>query len=188
MYRRVSFVFTIFIVSLSVQANDLEIALSDETAQFTFTADTGSVGNGGGRLSLGGFFNEEDDIAATLGFMVTGLPAGRTPFAFGLGAKAYATHIDDIDDEFYALALGARMRYTFPSNTPMHIAGDVHYAPDITTSNDADGLLDVVLRFEIEFIPGTSGFVGYRLFELQSDVGSDYEFDDNLHLGVRLNF
>lgn len=175
-----------FLVLLSIgsmipaaQAQQLELALSQETADASLLVNN---------FDFGLFFNEDDDIALDAGLLVTGVPAGETPLTFGLGAKIYAVDIDDPSEDVYALAIGGEAKYTIPANTPMAVSAGLFYSPEVTTSSDADNLLDFTTRFEIELVPQTSAFIGYRFFEVDLEDGGDHELDENVHLGVRLRF
>ncbi len=166
-------------------ADQVEIFLSERAAQFGYSRP---IGVSAGDLSAAIFFNEDDDLMVNGGLVVSGQPPGQMPFSFGAGAKAYLFALDDADEDVLAAALGGRVRYTIPANIPMHVSAEAFYAPSITTSSDADNMLDFITRFEIEFIPRTAGFIGYRLLEVDLGDGRDVELDDNIHIGLRLNF
>ncbi|MFP4160430.1 MAG: hypothetical protein ACLFSK_00405 [Ectothiorhodospira sp.] len=117
-------------------ADTLDAYLSQETAQFTYLTDSERIGFGGADMSLGLFFDDEDDVMLSTGLSVAGVPAGERPLTFGVA------------DDFY----------------------------------------DLGLRYELEVTPGARGFIGYRLMEADLDRGGDYELDDNVHFGVRLDF
>lgn len=175
--------------SVAVHAAGVEVALSNESAQFTGFTDSSAVGYGGVDFEGGLFYNEDDDWAAHLGFMVQGAPRSQQPFSFSVGAKAYYVDFDAEDADAQALAIGAGAAYHFPGSMPMSLGVQVFYAPDITTGGDADSLTDASLRFAVEVVPGTSGFVGYRLFEAGAEHGGDdYELDENVHIGLRVIF
>jgi hypothetical protein len=169
----------------AAHADQVEIFLSERAAQFGYARPIGVTA---GDLSAALFFNEDDDLMINGGLVVSGQPPGQLPFSFGAGAKAYAFSLDDVDEDVVAAALGGSVRYTIPANFPMHASAEAFYAPEITTSGDAENMLDFITRFEIEFIPRTSVFVGYRLLEADLDDGRDAELDDNIHVGLRLNF
>lgn len=175
--------------SAAVQAAGVEVMLSNETAQFTGFTDASATGYGGVEFEGGLFLNEDDDWAAHLGFMVQGAPRSQQPFSFSVGAKAYYLDFDAEDADAQALAIGGGAAYHFPGTTPMSLGAQIFYAPDITTGGDADRLVDASLRFAVEVVPGTSGFVGYRLLEAGAEHGGDdYELDENLHIGLRVTF
>jgi hypothetical protein len=167
------------------QADQLEIFLSERAVQAGYNRP---IGVSGGDISVAGFFNEDDDIMLNGGLVVSGQPPGQLPFSFGAGAKAYVFALDDADEDLVAGALGGRVRYTIPANIPMHVSTEAFYAPEITTTSGGDNMLDFNVRFAVEFIPRTTGFIGYRLLEVDLDDGRDVELDDNIHVGLQLNF
>jgi len=50
-------------------------------------------------------------------------------------------------------------------------------------------VLDYSIGFQIEALPQTIAFIGYRHFEIETKDAGDYNADDdNIHIGVRLTF
>ena len=181
---------TCVLLALTVQtkAGELEIALSGETAQLAYVTPTGLGGFGGGDFDIGVFFNDDDDFIGSLGLTVAGVPAGETPFSFGLGTRFYLGQLDRPNADVLALSVGGHARYTIPANIPLHLTAGVFYAPDIVTSGDIDDWLDFVARFEVEIVPRTSLFIGYRKLEADARSAGDHTLDDNIHFGVHLSF
>ena len=176
-------------LSTLAQATGFDLYLSDESVQANLNFDSSSIGYGGADLSVGGFYNDDDDAMLTLGVMVRGAPAGARPFSFGVGARGYFIFVDDPDSDVQALAIGGEAKYHIPANMPMAIGVQAHYAPGITTFSDGDDVLDLGIDFEIEITPGTSAFFGYREVEIDlDDRSNDYELEDNFHIGIRLTF
>lgn len=173
----------------SVLANDFEVALSSETAQFTFRSDSSLIGWGGADLGVGFFYNDNDDYVFTGSLLQMQQPTEENPLTFGPGVKAYFASLDDVDDEVGALAIGGAIRYTIPGTRPMHIYGSIHFAPEITSFSGAEGVEDYSVGFQVEALPQTVIFVGLRHLEFDHDDDSSYEVDDDeLHFGIRLTF
>lgn len=171
------------------RANDFEAALSSETAQFTFRSDSSVIGWGGSDLALGFFYNDESDFVLQASLLQMRQASEETPLTFGVGVKGYLGSIDDTDEDIFAFAIGGEIRYTIPGTMPMAVYGRIHYAPDITSFSDSEGVLDYTVGFQIEALPQTIAFVGLRHFEVETDDAGDYELDDdNIHIGVRLTF
>jgi hypothetical protein len=175
-------------VSTIARAAGFEVALSTESAQLSLGFDSSTIGYGGAEISVGGFFNDDDDVMGSLGFMVSGVPAGEQPFSFELGAEFYVAGVDKPDQDFQALALGGGARYHIPANTPMSLGAQLLYAPNITTFGDADDLLDFTVRYQIDLLPSASAFLGYRRLQADLDRDDNYKLDNNVHLGIRLIF
>lgn len=175
-------------VTTLANANDFEVALSQETAQFTFRSDSSLIGWGGSDLALGLFYNDESDFIANAGLLQMRQASEETPLTFGVGVQGYLGQLDKPDESVLAFAIGGEIRYTIPGTMPMAIYGRAYYAPDITSFGDTEEVIDYTLGFQIEALPQTVAFVGLRHFEVGLENG-DYELDeDNVHVGVRLTF
>jgi len=171
------------------EANDLEAALTSETAQFTFRSDSSLIGWGGAELGVGLFFNNEDDYVGQFSLMQRRQASKETPLTLGVGIRAYLGELDIVDQGVFAVAVGGEVRYTFPGVMPMATYFTVHYAPKITSFSDTEELIDSNLGFQIEVLPQTIAFIGYRHLQLDLENGADYEMDDDrVHVGVRLTF
>lgn len=175
--------------SLQATASDFEAALSSDTAQFTFRSDSSLIGWGGADLSVGLFYNENDDFMLSAGLVQMMQPSEENPLTLGPGVKAYFFSLDGVDDESAALAIGGVIRYTIPGRMPMHIYADAHFAPDITSFSGAEGVEDYSIGFSIEAAPQTVFFAGMRHLEVDHKDDSSYELDDDrVHFGIRLTF
>ena len=170
-------------------AADFEAALSSETAQFTLRSDSSVIGWGGSDLGLGLFYNEDDDIIFTGSLLQMRQASEQNPLTFGVGVKAYLGALDDPDEDVTAFSIGGQVRYTIPGTMPMAVYLEGFYAPEITSFGDTEEITDYTFGFQIEALPQTIAFVGYRKLEIETEDEGDYEADDgNLHLGVRLTF
>ena len=170
-------------------ANDFEIALSSETAQFTFRSDSSLIGWGGADLAFSLFYNEADDILGQVGLMQFRPPSEETPLTFGVGVRAYAGSLDIPNSTVLALAISGEVRYTIPGTMPMAFYFIGNYAPDITSYSDTKSVLDYGVGFQIEVLPQTTAFAGFRVLEVDTKTVKGHELDDgNLHVGVRFTF
>ncbi len=176
-------------LSMPAAANDFEAALSSETAQFTFRSDSSLIGWGGSELGFGLYYNNADDYVGQLSLMQRRQPSKQTPLTLGVGARMYGGAIDTPDKGIFAIAIGGEIRYTFPGTMPMAVYLTAHYAPKITSFSDIDELVDTNVGFQIEVLPQTTAFIGYRSFDVELDNGSNYDLDDDrLHIGIRMQF
>ena len=184
-----SCIFLLALISFSqVSANDFELALSRETAQFTFRSDSGLIGWGGSDLAFSLFYNEQSDFIGQASIIQMRQASEETPLTFGVGVKAYLGKLDDPGEDVGALAIGGEVRYTIPGTMPMAVYVNGFYAPEITSFSGAEEVIDYSIGFQIEALPQTVAFVGLRNFEIGLDEGN-YELDDNeIHIGVRLTF
>jgi hypothetical protein len=171
------------------QANDFEAALSSETAQFTFRSDSSLIGWGGADLGFSLFYNEADDVLGQVSLMQVRPASAQTPLTLGVGVKGYVGKIDTPDQNVLALAIGGEIRYTLPGTMPMSFYLIGYLAPKITSFSDTQEVRDYLLGFQIEILPQTIAFVGFRRIEIDTKIFTDYEADDDkLHVGVRLTF
>ena len=175
------------VCSTTTHAAGLDIALGQDTASLVYLTDTASMGYGGADIGFGGFFNNDDDIMVTGNFLVTGSPGQNIPLQFGVGAKGYYTDLDSNRDAS-AIGIGGQVRYLFPTETHLAFSVEGYYAPRITSFQDADSLAEFNPRFELEVVPGTHAFVGYRWIEFDMDGGPDEELSDEINVGIRLTF
>jgi len=171
----------------TAQAAGFELALGQDTASAVYLTDSSSMGYGGADLGFGAFFNNDDDVMLTGNFLVTGSPGQDLPLQFGVGAKGYYTDLDSNRDAS-AIGIGGQVRYLFPTRTPIAFAVEAYYAPRITSFEDADSFVEFNPRFELEVVPGTNAFVGYRWIEADMERGRDEELSDEVQVGIRLTF
>lgn len=178
--------------SAPAHAAGLDISLSDDTANFVWLTDAGSLGYGGADVGFGLFFSENDtddhDFVGTVNLLVTNNPASGNNFQLGVGAKAYAGQVDEPEEDVAAIAIGGLVRYIIPSETPMGIALEGYAAPSVTSFGDTERMREIMARFELEVMPSTRGYIGYRFLEPELDEAGDVELDDQLHVGVRVVF
>ena len=172
-----------------LQANDFEVALSSETAQFTFRSDSSLIGWGGADLGFSLFYNELDDVLGQVSLMQSRPPSKQNPLTFGVGVKAYLGQLDINGDNVLGLGIGGEIRYTFAGVTPMAIYLSGHMAPDITSFSDTEEIREFQLGLQIEVLPQTIAFIGIRNIEIDTINVTGYELDDDkVHVGVRLTF
>ena len=172
-----------------LKANDFEVALSSETAQFTFRSDSSLIGWGGADLGFSLFYNEIDDVLGQMSLMQSRPPSRENPLTFGVGVKVYIGQLDLISENVFGLGIGGEIRYTFAGVTPTAIYLNGHIAPDITSFSDTKEIREYSLGLQMEVLPQTVAFIGIRNIEVDTDSVSEYELDDDeVHVGVRLTF
>ncbi len=68
-------------LSSQLQANDLELALSKDTAQFTFRSDSSMIGWGGADLAFSLFYNDNNDILGQVSLLQLRPPSEDNPLS-----------------------------------------------------------------------------------------------------------
>ena len=167
--------------------HELELYLNDDAVWVGFQTP---LRRGEGHLLLGGFAGEDEDYLITAKLMRFGRPIQDDRFRLGVGLGAYAAWLDDPDHEnVYALTLSGSARYAFSTDVPTFFGFEGSFAPDVTTWDDGERLIDLMARFEAEISSFATGFIGYRFLEIElEDSGDERELDDQFHVGVRLGF
>lgn len=188
MIKRCVAVVSLALCSTGAQANGFDISLSDETANVVYLTDSGSFGYGGADVGFGLFWNENDDAVGHANILVTSNPQSGNNFQFGVGAKAFLGNVDVPDEDVAALGIGGMVRYVIPSQTPMGVSVEGYWAPRVTSFSDTDSLKEITARFELEVMPSTRGYVGYRLLEPDLEQAGKVEIDDEFHIGIRFIF
>jgi len=180
---------TSFFVFPQAHANDLEIALSSETAQFTVRSDSSLIGWGGADLTFGVLFNDDDDVVGQISLLQSSQASEEAPLTFGIGLRGYVGKLDLIKKDVLALGIGGEIRYTIPDAMPMAVYLQGHFAPKITSFSDTESVTDLMLRYQVEILPQTVAFAGIRLLEVDTKTVKNYDVDDNrFHVGTRFTF
>jgi hypothetical protein len=174
----------------SVQAGGVDLGISKETAYLAYLTEIKAVGDRGADLGFGLFYTEDSNYLLTGEMMVVGTSISqRKDLEFGIGLKGYLGALDLQDEDVYALALGAQARYVIPSSIPMGIVLEGFYAPDITSFGETESTGEVSVRYEVQFVQNTLGYIGYRKLDVGlNEYAEDIELDDNFHAGIRLIF
>jgi hypothetical protein len=180
---------TCFGLSGQLQANDVELALSKDTAQFTFRSDSSMIGWGGADLGFSLFYNDNSDILGQMSLLQMRPASEESPFTLGVGAKIYLGTLDKPSANIFALAISGEARYTFPGTMPMAIYLNGNWAPDITSFADTEEVIDFTLGYQIEILPQTTAFIGLRTLEVDTKAKNGIKLDDDqLHIGARFTF
>lgn len=185
--RKVCLLLATMLFGVPAHASGLDISLSDKTANFVFLLDSSSLGYGGADIGLGAFYNENDDWMVTGNLLVSSNPGSGNPWQFGVGTKGYHAELD-IDESASAVAIGGLLRYIIPSSTPMGLAFEGYTAPSVTSFGDTERFSEAMARFEIEVMPSTRGYIGYRWMETRLEGIGKFRLDDEVHVGIRLFF
>lgn len=178
----------------NVLAGAIDFRVGRDMAEISFLTQTASFGYGGADIGFGALVNEYNDVIANASILVSGSSAGDVKgLHFGVGAKAYGGTLkgpgsSSLDIDGGAVAIGGRIRYLFPSSTPVAILGEAFYAPEVTSISEFDGVVEYRLAVELEVTPSARAYIGYRNLEVTFNNDKDYEVDDEAHIGVRFEF
>jgi hypothetical protein len=179
----------------AVAAAGLDLALSNETANLAvlFNPSTSSVNNS--QISVGGVINDVDDIIFYGSIMAQGPGQyGDTYYSLGAGVKLYGGHLDGGDDgsdqTIGALAIGGRAGFYIlrhPIN-PVDVEFEAFFAPGITSTGDTEKLWEFTGKLRVEIVRSARAYLGYRLLKVDTKDNGKLEIDDNIHLGISIDF
>ena len=143
------------------------------------------LGVGGGFLGGSLLFTEDEDWAADVRVMRYGRPGGSR-FTLGAGLGFQVISIDEPSEEAYALTFIGHGEYAFPTSFPTAASLEAAFAPDATTFDGGDGILDLKARLSVEVGAFARVFVGYRFFEVGLSSGGDFDMAEAFDLGIGL--
>ncbi len=189
----------LFSTSTGTQASGFDLSFSNETLNFEYLTPVRSFTRGkrGGQLestgllSFGAFYNELDDLVGHAKLVAVGNQTNtRVPYQLEFGVKGYVGSVEQEDTDVGALAIGGGIKVQFPATfNPIDFKVEGFFTPGITTFGDTSSLLEITARVSLEIVPAAQAFAGYRLLEVEDDdTNNTLELDDNLHIGVRLQF
>ena len=176
---------------LTEPAPQIEAAITGDALQARYLTDAGLVGLPGNRVGFGLLFTDERDIVGSAELMAPGLLEDFLPgfVSLSLGGKALLGMLDDPDDESFGFLPGAQARVRLPfGNTPMFAVGNIFFAPDILTFGDAEEIIDFEVRYEVQFLERTTGFVGYRVLNFEREDDGEDKIVNGLQVGLRFVF
>lgn len=195
-HRIVIFLLASFSVTMPVQADSLDLSLSNETVRVNYGRDYG-----GAILDFGALYTNELKVETTtidegawlahLGLVSGGaVYINSSTLEGGLGGRIYGGSADDTPDdiEVLALGLGGYARF-FPQDGMLGFGIAGYYAPEIVTGLDVDRLWDFEARVEFKVFENASFYFGYRQVKARvDDTKFDIKIDDEFNGGVFLRF
>lgn len=173
----------VFFLPFGAQAAKLDFNLSDEAFLVRYTQPAAS-----GLEADFGLLHQEDDVyLASLGLhLVDNAATDAAPFQVGLGGRVQLLDTDGPSGG--AISLGAWGRYNFPGANRFALAGNIYFAPDVTSFGDMENFLEYGIRGEYEVLRNGSLYLGYRKIEADFDVVNNADIDKGLHFGMHFTF
>ena len=160
-----------------------EVALSDDAVWGGYRS---AFRRGSGHVEVEALASEDDDYAGSVRVMRFAQPADF-PLGLGVGLGLFAGFVDEPDAEVYALTIGGAADDLFATEVPLRTGIEVSWAPDGTSFDDGEGVLDVRVRGELEISSFAAAFLGYRWLEVELDDESE-NLDRGFQIGVRIGF
>ena len=192
MLRKFTAIVGFMVLSATVEAEGFDLRLANEAAEVIYLTESSTFGYGGADIGMGLLFNEGDDFMVSGSAMVTGHSAGNNrPLQFGIGIKLAMISIDQvvINEDVGAVAIGAQVRYLFPSATPVALLAEGFIAPKVVSFSGAEQYREYRFALELEVTPSARAYIGYRQIEVElENSNQDIEIDDHAHLGIKIEF
>lgn len=174
-----------------VQAAELAISFSDETAQLALNQQIGDYHEGRSLIGIRGLYDDDKDTElVSASFDVLG-PVGATGLEIGAGVGLYYVNSSPglREDEIGAGGVGALIRFVPPQLPKLGFSGRVYYCPEIFNTLDGEGLWDAEVEAFYEIAPRARAFVTYTEIEADlEDYRRDRTLDKTLRVGVSLSF
>lgn len=173
-----------FFLPFGAVADQLDFNISDEAFLVRFTNTT----SGGGTEVDYGLLHQEDDIyVGSLGLhLVDNAGTSDSPIQVGLGGRLQFVDTDPASGG--VLSIGAFGRYSFPNANRFALAGNVHFAPGVTSFGDIEQYLEYGVRAEYEVLRNGRLYLGYRKIEADFDIAEDVDLDKGVHFGMHFTF
>lgn len=174
----------------SAQATGADLSFSNESANIEIFGPMGAFIERGGLTSFGVLYNELDDLVGHVKLVAVGTQINaQVPYQLSFGLKGYFGEISDPSIEVGALAIGGAVNIQYPFGyNPIDINVEAFFTPGITTFGDTASVIEISTRLSLEIVPQAKAFVGYRMFDIEDDSNVNWEIDDNVHFGIRLQF
>jgi len=174
--------------STQVFAQNLELNLSEHSAQAKYSAAVGGTTYGRSELVFGGLYNDKEKT--TLGeislLVVDNAGVNSPGLELGIGPKVWVAKRGD--NSAVAVAIGGRMKYKLGMNDRLFTRARVFYAPSIVTFSDANKMWEVSAEIGYEILATADVYGGYRVIEAEFPVDADRFLDNSAYFGIRIQF
>jgi hypothetical protein len=160
-----------------------ELAVSDQTLELRYRAPTTIGGQPNSEVAYAAFLSEDRDVVASAELLF-GTDFHWGPLQIQLGPRAYAALLSEENNDVFALAIGAQVRYDLVQSRKLAVVGSAFWSPDILTFGSADNLTDFSVRAEMGVADRLIGFVGYRWFTLDLLMTEDRDLQNEIFAGV----
>lgn len=143
----------------------VELSLSDEAGEVRYRSPTSIGGQPDTEVSYAIFLSEDRDFVGS-GSLLFDTDLDFGPLQFRVGPQAYAALLNEENEDVFALAISASVRYDIIRSRGVALVGSANWSPDILTFGTADNLTDFMARAEMRLSDRVIGFAGYRWFRL----------------------
>jgi hypothetical protein len=171
---------------ININNKDLEISGKFDVGQFNDAVEPNTMFVGAKFLNADADHSDNDNADLDPYFEANFLmmrPIGNQGMRIGMGVKLNFTK------DYSALPLGLEFSYKMPIRNfvPMHLNGELYYAPNVLAFNHADSFLEYRLSYDIEIIKHGAVTIGYRRLDTNYNAG-DFKYNSYGYVGFKINF
>jgi hypothetical protein len=174
---------------ININNKDLEVSAQLDVGQFYDTVEPNTMFVGAKFLNADADHSDNEKADLDPYFEANFLmmrEVGNSGMRLGMGMKGSFTK------DFAAVPLGLEFSYKIPANSyvPMHLNGEVYYAPSVLAFSDADSFLEYRISFDVEIIKNGMVTVGYRTLDTnyETEKGGDFTYNSYAYLGFKIRF
>lgn len=175
------------LITTSAAATSLNVNLSGHAVRLGLTQQVTRSG-----LEVGvSWLHHEDhgDVLDVALHLVDYPEPGRGALKLGVGGKLLAIDEDNPNVEGVALALGGKLRYTWPTYNRVGLGAHIYYAPEVSSGGDVERYFEGALRVEYLILRHANVYLGVRTVLIGDDPrGETHDFDSGVFVGLRLSF
>jgi hypothetical protein len=165
------------------EARSVELSLSDQAGEVRYRAPTSVGGQPNTEINYALFMSEDRDLVGSAALLF-GTDIDFGPFQVRLGPQAYVGLLNQENEDMFALAIGATLRFDIIRSRGIAVVGSANWSPDILTFGSADNLTDMMARGEIRLSDRLIGFAGYRWFRLDLTMRERNTLQNELFAGL----
>ena len=171
---------------ININNKDLEISGKFDVGQFNDAVEPDTMFVGAKFLNADADHSDDDRADLDPYFEANFLmmrPIGTQGMKIGMGVKANFTQ------DFMTIPLGLEFAYKLPVNgfLPMHLNGELYYAPSVLSFSDADSFLEYRLSLDLEIMKHGSVTFGYRSLDTNYE-SADFTYNSYAYIGFKINF
>ena len=179
---------------VNINNKDLEVSAKFDIGQFNDAVEPDT-------MFLGGkFLNADRDHADTTSakfdpfyeanFLMM-RKVGDQGIKLGMGLKLNHTK------SYTTVPLGLQFSYKIPAveYIPMHLNGELYYAPSVLSYENADSFLEYRVSYDIQVIKNGNVTLGYRKIETNYESnqgyapqGGDFTYNSSWYIGFKIGF
>lgn len=186
-FRLMGLFLSLMLITTNAAATSLDVNLSTRAVRARLTQPL--LNNG---LEVGGGWLHHishGDVLDVALQLVDFPEPGRGALKLGVGGKLVVIDEDHPNVEGVALALGGKVRYTWPTFNRFGIGADIYYAPNVSSGGDVKSYFEGALRAEYLILRNANVYLGVRTVRIGDDPrDATHNFDSGAFLGLRLSF